>query len=63
MLLSEPSTRDFPEVQWLRLHAPNTGGLGLPIVGQGTRSHMPQLKIPCDTTDPVQPNKLIKNKY
>ncbi|TEA36160.1 hypothetical protein DBR06_SOUSAS11510078, partial [Sousa chinensis] len=25
--------------QWLRLHAPNTGGLGL-IPGQGTRSHM-----------------------
>ena len=27
------------EVQWLRLHAPNAGGLGL-IPGQGTRSHM-----------------------
>ena len=26
-------------VQWLRLHAPNTGGLAL-ISGQGTRSHM-----------------------
>ena len=26
-------------VQWLRLHAPNAGGLGL-IPGQGTRSHM-----------------------
>ena len=25
--------------QWLRLHAPNAGGLGL-IPGQGTRSHM-----------------------
>ena len=25
-------------VQWLRLHAPNAGGLGL-IPGQGTRSH------------------------
>ena len=29
-------------VQWLRLHTPNAGGLGL-IPGQGTRSHMPQL--------------------
>ena len=29
---------------WLRLCAPNTGGLGL-IPGQRTRSHMPQLKI------------------
>ena len=28
-------------VQWLRLHAPNTGGLGL-IFGQGTGSHMLQ---------------------
>ena len=29
---------------WLRLHAPNTGSLGL-IPGQGTRFHMPQPKI------------------
>ena len=27
------------EVQWLRLYASNTGGLGS-IPGQGTRSHM-----------------------
>ena len=33
-------------VQWLRLLAPNAGGLGL-IPGQGTRSHMPQLKMSC----------------
>ena len=26
-------------VQWLRLHAPNAGGLGL-IPGRGARSHM-----------------------
>ena len=34
-------------VQWLRLNAPNAGGLG-PIPGQGTGPHMPQLrwKIP-----------------
>ena len=38
--------------QWLRLHVPNVGGLVL-TPGQGTRSHMlqlrvhiPQLKIP-----------------
>ena len=30
-------------VQWLRLHTPDAGSLGL-IPGQGTRSHMPQLK-------------------
>ena len=34
-------------VQWLSLHAPNAGGLGL-SPGQGTRSHMPQLKIWCN---------------
>ncbi|TEA39747.1 hypothetical protein DBR06_SOUSAS31510017, partial [Sousa chinensis] len=30
--------------QWLRLHAPNAGGPGS-IPGQGTRSHMPQLRV------------------
>ena len=30
-------------VQWLRLHTANAGGL-ISIPGQGTRSHMPQLK-------------------
>ena len=33
--------RDFMVVQWLRLSAPNPGGLGS-IPGQGTRSHMLQ---------------------
>ena len=32
-------------VQRLRIHAPNIGGPGS-ILGQGTRSHMLQLKIP-----------------
>ena len=43
-------------VQWPRLCAPNAGGSSL-IPGQGTRPHMPQLrvrmlqlKIPCATT-------------
>ena len=31
-------------VQWTRLHAPNAGGLGL-IPGQGTKSHVPQLRV------------------
>ena len=31
-------------VQWLRLHAPNSGGPGS-IPGPGTRSHMLQLKV------------------
>ncbi|TEA29203.1 hypothetical protein DBR06_SOUSAS14810008, partial [Sousa chinensis] len=30
--------------QWLRLHTPNAGDLGL-IPGQGTRSHMLQLSV------------------
>ena len=34
----------FLVVQWLRLHAPNAGDLGY-IPGQGTRSHVLQLKI------------------
>ena len=32
-------------VQWLRLHAPNVGGLGS-IPGQGTRFHMLKQKGP-----------------
>ena len=40
-------------VQWLRLRAPNARGPGS-IPGQGTRSHMPQLKIPrAATEDPA----------
>ena len=31
-------------VQWVRFHAPNAGGLSS-IPGQGTRSHMPQLRV------------------
>ena len=31
-------------VQWVKLPAPNSGGPSL-IPGQGTRSHVPQLKI------------------
>ena len=52
---------------WLRLLAPNAGGLGL-IPGQGTISHMraatqsshATTKEPtCRNYDQVQPNKLI----
>ena len=55
-------------VQWLRLHAPNAGALGS-ILGQGTRSHMPQvtvympwLKIPCATTK-SQCSQINKNIF
>ena len=44
-------------VQGLSLHAPNAGGLGL-IPSQGTRSHMPQLRVHMpqlkDTTCPKE---------
>ena len=56
-------------VQWLRLQAPNAGGMGL-IPGQGTTSHMltgmPQLRIliknshedpTCRNEDPAQANQ------
>ena len=36
-------------VQWLRLHAPDVGGLSS-IPGQENRSHMLQLKIPHEAT-------------
>ena len=46
-----------PVVQWLRLCAPNAGGLGS-IPGQGTRSHMLQLRVhvPQLKKDPACPN-------
>ena len=36
--------RDFPVVQWLTLDTVNTGGPGS-IPGQGTKPHMPQLRL------------------
>jgi len=36
-------------VQWRRLHVPNAGGLGS-ILGQGTKSHMLQLRLGAATT-------------
>ena len=52
-------------VQWLHLCAPNAGGQGL-IPGQGTRPHMPQLrvhmlqlKIPCAATK-IQHSQISK---
>ena len=36
-------------ILWLRHRAPSPGGLGS-IPGHGTRSHIPQLKIPRATT-------------
>ena len=51
----------FPVVQGLRLHAPNAGGPGL-TPGQGTRSHMPPLKIPHATTKTLCSQINLKNK-
>ena len=39
-----PSLGTSLVVQWIRLHAPNAGGLGS-IPGWGTRSRMPQLRV------------------
>ena len=46
-------------VQWLRLCTPNAGGLSS-VPGQGTRSHMLQLKIPRAATKTR--HSQIKNK-
>ena len=56
MAVKVPSPGNSLVVQWLRLHAPNAGGLGL-IPGQETRSRMLQLKILGATMikDPVWP--------
>ena len=48
-------------VQCLKHYAPNTGALGL-IPGQGTRSHMQQLKILYAATD-TRRRQVNKNKY
>ena len=51
----------FLVIQWLRLHTPNAGGLDS-IPGQGTRSHIlqlrvhrPQLKVPQATRKTEDP--------
>ena len=48
-------------VQWLRLPTPNAGGLGS-IPGQGTRSHVPQLKTLHATTK-TQHSQINKSIY
>ena len=47
--------------QWLRLHAANAEGPGS-IPGQGTRFHIPQLKILHATTK-TQHSQINKNKH
>ena len=42
--VKKEALRDFPVVQWPRLHDPNAGGPGS-IPGQGTRSHRLQLRV------------------
>ena len=43
-VLREDNLETSLVVQWLRLHAPNAGDLGS-IPGQGTRSHMQQVRL------------------
>ena len=44
MIISKEQYRTSLVVQWLRLHTHNAGALGS-SPGQGTRSHMPQLRV------------------
>jgi len=55
-------TRTSLVVQWLGLQAPNAGDSGL-ISGQGTRSHMPQLKdsMHCHYDQSKYINRYFKN--
>ena len=57
-LLKEECPGTSLAVQWLRLHAPNAGGMGS-IPGQGTRSHMHAAtkSSHATTKEPAQPNK------
>ena len=41
-------------VQWLRFHAAGRGPGSIP--GQGTRSHMPQIRVCMHNEDPAQPS-------
>ena len=43
-------------VQWLGLHTPNAGGLGL-IPGQGTRSRMPERRLKTPHSQILKINK------
>ena len=47
-------------IQWLRLHAPNTGGQGS-NPGQGTRFHMLQLRV--HTLQPEIQHEATKTKH
>ena len=49
-------------VQWVRLHVPNAGGLGL-IADQGTRSHMLLLKLSHAATKTQRSQIILKNKW
>ena len=49
-MVGELSPGTYLVVQWLRHCTPNAGGLGS-IPGQGIRSPMLQLKIPCATNE------------
>ena len=61
LLCLKKTRRDFPGGPVIKLHAPDTGGLGS-IPGQGTRCHMPQLRVPTTKILHGQINKLRKKK-
>ena len=51
--------RDCPGSPVLRFHAPNVGDLDS-IPGQGTRSHMPQLRVHTGLLTLITPEKVEK---
>ena len=56
VIIEKGKPLDFPDGPVAKTPCSQCRGPGL-IPGQGTRSHMLQLKIPHAATNPVQPNK------
>ena len=61
-LLEKPSTGTSPMTQWLRLYSPNTEGPSS-LACQGTRSCMPQLKIPVSSVQSLSRVQLFATPW
>ena len=61
-LLEKPSTGTSPMTQWLRLYSPNTEGPSS-LACQGTRSCMPQLKIPVSSVQSLSHVQLFATPW
>ena len=60
--LEKPSIGTSLMIQWLRLYSPNAGGLG-PLTCQGTRSCLPQLKIPVSSVQSLSRVQLFSTLW